>query len=150
MNNAQRIADAKRRTIQAIADIRTRFCDLPTTYAEAETIYISLRRMEKTLHYRAIRECNGPRGIDNPRLDRDAYRKLMERHERQVERWDAEAENKFLPRLQSYFPGLPVLLNGDPRGYAIKINDDDAKLRMATRIESDMGGYALPSFRYGE
>ena len=150
MNNAQRIADAKRRTIQAIADIRTQFCDLPTTYAEAETIYVSLRRMEKTLHYRAIRECNWPRGIDNPRLDRDAYRKLMERHERQVERWDAEAENKFLPRLQSYFPGLPVLLNGDPRGYAIKINDDDAKLRMATRIESDMGGYALPSFRYGE
>jgi len=41
--------------------------------------------------------------------------------------------------------GVPVFLNGDPRGYALKINDDYVRLleKQGKTIHRDMGGYGI-------
>jgi len=47
-------------------------------------------------------------------------------------------------------PLIRVLLNRDPRGYALKIDDEDMR-RLDLRLHSDMGGYGIiaPDFSEG-
>lgn len=40
-------------------------------------------------------------------------------------------------------PLVPVFLNGDPRGYALKIEDNWMRARPELRLHSDWGGYGI-------
>ena len=95
----------------------------------------SVLRLERKAHKLAEDECNG----------------LIE-----TEVADVEID-KILSKLSCVWmsfgrklphPKVPVFLNGDPRGYALKINDDYVR-KHNIKIERDWGGYGIiaPDFK---
>jgi len=83
-----------------------------------------LRRIEKSAHVDAERYCNGY-------WDMDTYDK---------------ARDKKLVKLDGILgfkaKGIPVFINGDPRGYALKVHDSWMAGK-STLLQRDWGGYGL-------
>lgn len=88
------------------------------------TLYARLHRLEAEAHTFAERQCNEDLG------------------EEKIER----KEKSILKRLDAILgfkaAGIPVFLNGDPRGYALKIDDAYVKANNL-EIERDWGGYGI-------
>ena len=87
------------------------------------TLYKKVHRIEAEAHRMAEALCNGE-------IDREGY--------------EEKKEASILKRLDAILnfkaQGIPVFLNGDPRGYALKI--DDAYVREHDiDIHRDWGGY---------
>lgn len=81
-----------------------------------------LRRLENWITSDSVRYCNSD--TDMPTFERQAH----------------NAMNRLKKILQPN--GVPVLINSDPRGYALKI--DDAYMREhKIQLERDMGGYGI-------
>lgn len=81
------------------------------------------------------------------RIEAEAHR-LAERecNEQLPEGYSERKEASILRRLDDLLGfkarGIPVFLNGDPRGYALKIEDAYVKA-LNLDIERDMGGYGI-------
>ena len=106
-------------------------CDLQTlagvgSYHEGLEVYKKLHRIEARLNRIFTNECNG----------------LSVLTEEQEEKRDAIILNK----VKSLLPGCKtIFLNGDPRGYALKITTEEAReLRdKGINIYTDFGGYGI-------
>ena len=84
-----------------------------------------LRRIERKAHAAAVDYCNGY--INDHRFERDITKALA-------------AVVKILGPLAADV----VFINGDPRGYALKI-DDAAMIHHGWKLYRDMGGYGIIS-----
>ena len=98
-----------------------------------EDIYKQLRRLENAAHRLAELECNGE-------IDEEKAAKRSATIEKQV--------RKLLPRLAHFdnTKNARFFLNGDPRGYALKLHEDAAKSIegiLGTRPHTDWGGYVI-------
>ena len=85
-------------------------------------LYNAVRRLETKAHRLAERNCNGEIG------DRGYKRQ----------------HDRIMCELQAILnPGaVPIFINGDPRGYALKIEDDYVKEHRLD-IHRDWGGYGI-------
>lgn len=85
----------------------------------------ALRRLETAAHAFAERLCNGP---EYPQEQED------------------KIENQILDRLEALLQwrstGVPVFVNRDPRGYALKIGDSWMTAKNAS-LHRDWGGYGI-------
>jgi len=88
------------------------------------TLYKALHRIEAEAHSFAERCCNE----DVPE-DKQA-------------RKDASILKRLDGLLGFKAAGIPIMLNGDPRGYALKIDDEIVKAKKLD-IYTDMGGYGI-------
>lgn len=93
---------------------------------EADPIEIckKLRQLEQKAHKLAEDYCNGENGVDS-------------------ENWEEKCRpilDKVDALLHFRFMEIDIFVNGDCRGYALKISDDDAKGLM---IHKDWGGYGI-------
>ncbi len=97
-----------------------------STYHEAFLIYKKLHRIEARMNRIFTDECNG-------------YLELNEDQEEKRNRRVIKQLNDMLPGLKTIF------LNGDPRGYALKISSEEAReLRdKGINIYTDWGGYGI-------
>lgn len=105
-------------TLRKIANLETGY--------EADELYKKLHRIEAKCSRIFTAEFNG--WIDLP--------------ENESEKRDA----KILKTVQSLLPGLKtIFLNGDPRGYALRIKSDEVKeLRdLGISFYTDFGGYGI-------
>jgi len=88
-------------------------------------LYKELKRLEDRAHKLAEDYCNG-------HVDSDG--------------WEAKRD-KIRDKLNTLLnPGdVPVFLNGDPRGYALKIEDEWMReaLSSGKKLQTDWGGYGL-------
>jgi hypothetical protein len=83
-----------------------------------------VHRFEVKAHQLATDYCNGARGLDS-------------------ETWEPEADkilNALDKKIHFKAQGIPVFLNGDARGYALKIDDDYTRDKNLD-IHRDWGGY---------
>ncbi len=82
-----------------------------------------LRRIEVKANSEAVRYCNGE-------IDSDE--------------WDAvkDSISASLGFLKADETGVPVFINGDPRGYALKIDNEWVREHQA-QIHRDWGGYGI-------
>ena len=88
----------------------------------------SLRRIESKAHKLMTDQCNG--------------------ETKATEEEQARQEQEFLNSVDELLnfrkQNIPVFLNGDPRGYTIKVEDDYVKkVRDKTNLYSDMGGFGI-------
>jgi hypothetical protein len=84
-----------------------------------------LRRLENEAHAIALRLCNGPEFKDEEEVDRQTDRVLAR-------------VNQLLGNTGKN--ALPVFVNRDPRGYALKIESEAAR---PLAIHKDWGGYGI-------
>lgn len=89
---------------------------------EASTLADNLGKIERKLHKLAENECNGV-----------------------IEEGKAEKIWNKAKELKELIPGLQGLtLNGDPRGYALKIDDEIMRTVYAdSGLQRDFGGYGI-------
>ena len=90
-------------------------------FFEGLRLYQALRRLENKAHYAAERYCNGD--ISEQEFD--------------------EIEKKIMNRLREWLPNAPsgVFVNGDPRGYALKIDNPEPVREL--NLYRDLGGYGI-------
>ena len=117
MTETQRAAITEHgRQVQALFPVTGRL--------DAMTLCRRLRRIEAATHRAAERECNGETGAGE---------------------WD-QAERAAYDALDTLLgfkaAGIPVEINGDPRGYALKIECGWVAEHRAA-IHTDMGGYGI-------
>lgn len=86
-----------------------------------------LRRLESKGAALGLRLCNGPEFADEDEADRIGDAILA-----QVDKILRYTESK-----------VPVFLNRDPRGYALKINDAWMSKNLGKRLQRDWGGYGI-------
>ena len=106
-------------------------CNLQTlsgvnSYHEALEIYKKLHRIEARLSRIFTNECNG-------------YLEITEEQEE-------KRNTKILKTIKAFLPSLKtIFLNGDPRGYALKIKPEEREeLRnKGINLYSDFGGYGI-------
>jgi hypothetical protein len=91
---------------------------------DAVTLCKKLRRLETKAHRSAEAYCNG---------------KISEEQNDKVEAAVLESLDKLL---RFKVNSVPVFVNGDPRGYALKIQDSWVRER-GVRIHQDWGGYGI-------
>lgn len=85
-----------------------------------------VHRFEVKAHQLSTDYCNGARGLDS-------------------ETWELEADkilNALDKKINFKRAGIPVFLNGDARGYALKI-DDEYVQKNGLDIHRDWGGYGI-------
>ena len=88
-----------------------------------------LRRIEKEARILMTDQCNGD--LNHKSTDEILF-------------MEEEILNKLDKILNFKSQNIPVFLNGDPRGYTLKIKDDYLrKVRDKTPLYSDMGGYGI-------
>lgn len=94
-----------------------------------EKLYEKLLRIERKVNHRQTESCNGT-------IEDEKCEKLDAKDEKEI--------LKLLPNISDFF------INGDPRGYSLKIKDTKAKeLRdQGINIYQDWGGYGIlaPTF----
>ncbi len=95
--------------------------DYPVNFYEGLKIYEKLNRLEKKANRLATWSCNT--GNDTDKQDEAILK----------------AVKKLLPNLKTVF------INGDPRGYSLKIKEDEAKelQQSGLNIYMDWGGYGI-------
>lgn len=106
-------------------------CNLQTlaglsSYHEALELYKKLHRLETRVHRENEEDCNGTNGLT----------------EKQEEKRDAKRFKSY----QTLLPGLSGLfINGDPRGYSLKIHVKQVhELRdKGINLYTDFGGYGI-------
>jgi len=103
------------RHINALAKIAD--CDFYT----AEQIYLKLRRLETRQNNWNTQDCNG-------------YPELTEEEQEKRDQQTVKAVKKLLPELKTFF------INGDPRGYALKIQKEEAE---KYELHQDFGAYGI-------
>jgi hypothetical protein len=111
----QRRRENHHRALETLA--QTVDCETPGL-----VLWRQLRRIENPLHYNAERYCNGD--IDS-------------------EQWEV-IKNQYRNRLAKVFGGrVPtgVFINGDPRGHALKL--DNEQMAIPAGMETDWGGYGI-------
>lgn len=86
-----------------------------------------LRKLEKQGEALALRLCNGPEFPSE-----DAADKI-----------EAEILGKVDDYLTYHMAKVPVFLNRDPRGYALKIKESWMRERHELRLHRDWGGYGI-------
>ena len=94
--------------------------------AQPLTLSKSLRRIETRLHRLAEDLCNGVKELTDKQFE------AMEKRE--------------LARVTALLPYLPesaIVINTDPRGYALKISTEYMKANDLDDIERDWGGYGI-------
>ena len=97
-----------------------------TTYYEAFLIYKKLHRIEARMNRVFTNECNGVSQL--------------------TEAQEEKRDQRVLKQLTELLPGLKtIFLNGDPRGYSLKISSEEAReLRdKGINIYTDWGGYGI-------
>jgi len=92
------------------------------------TLCKKLRRLENKANKLATDYCNGDNGIDSENWEQKCKPILT-------------AVFKILNR-QGNFGKIPVYINRDARGYALKISDKDMRAKKLT-LYSDWGGYGI-------
>ena len=89
-------------------------------------LYLALRRLEAQAERLGLRSCNGP--------------------EWPSEEAQEAAEERILKHVDELLgfveAGIPVFLNGDPRGYALKIESEYVR-EHELDIDRDWGGYGI-------
>jgi len=93
---------------------------------QAEVIFRELRRIEAKERHRAEMQCNG--AINETEEETEAK------------------DKKTLSRLKQLLPGVTdIFINGDPRGFALKINIEATRIlrNKGIYIETDWGGYGI-------
>lgn len=93
--------------------------------AEPKNVYEQLRAIEERAHRQAERECN----TNVPEHVSEAVDKQILIELDQILGFKAAK--------------VPVFLNGDPRGYAIKIHDSFVRDHRDIDIHRDWGGYGI-------
>lgn len=99
-----------------------------------EEVYAKLKRLEAKAHRLAEMECNGE-------IEEEKAEKQAAAIEKQV--------RKLLPRLAHYDNNgvkSNFFINGDPRGYALKMHEKAAGMLegvLGTRPHTDWGGYVI-------
>ena len=98
-----------------------------TTAKEQDPIKLckKLHRLEREAHKLAMDYCNGENGVNS-------------------ENWEEKSE-EILIRAKMFLnvtDGYPIFLNGDARGYALKIKDSYVR-DMQLAIHTDFGGYGI-------
>ena len=88
-------------------------------YFEGVKIYEKLNRLERKANRIATDECNGDLSTDEANDKHEKIEKTVK---------------KLLPNVETFF------INGDPRGYSLKIKEEEAK---KLQIHSDWGGYGI-------
>ena len=111
---------AKNRHLAALAALAGR------PDAEGITVYNALRRLEKRAERANLAACNTPEGAE-------------------AQGGEHEAVAAGVRRVLGYLP-RGFFVNGDPRGYALKI--DNEKATVPSGIQKDWGGYGClaPTF----
>lgn len=82
-------------------------------------LFKTLQRLERKANRLATMDCNGE---GNP----DKIEKQLQKIEKKV--------RELLPNVKTFF------INGDPRGYSLKVGEDEAK---SLGMWSDWGGYGI-------
>ncbi len=102
----------------------------PAIAEDKQGAWVRLQKLEKQGASLAVRDCNG--WINN-------QEKVDRLRENLLARVDALLGFKVL--------GVPVILNGDPRGYALKV--DFEKMERPQGFYTDFGGYGIlaPEFK---
>lgn len=103
---------------------------------DGREISVALLKLENKAHRAATAQCNGETYEGQPFREEDE--------------WDA-FKDEITARVAALFnstvpPGFFV--NGDPRGYALKIDNEDAegkRLIEAVKLHTDWGGYGILS-----
>jgi hypothetical protein len=96
-----------------------------------------LRRLEVKANKLAEDYCNGTNGIDSENWE-DKTTPLMEKVYKIL-------NNGIYKDERPHQRGVPIFLNGDCRGYSLKINDDYVRLleKRNKTIYKDWGGYGI-------
>jgi len=116
--------EIKERVIKHINDLQAFFKLPDMTESQKLNLARKLRRLEATAHGLQEKQCNGT-----------------------IEEADAIAEEtKIMDKLDALLDfrkqEIPVFINGDPRGYALKIEDDYTR-NSNKQIHRDWGGYGI-------
>ena len=94
---------------------------------EAQLLYEKLRRIELKMNRQMCDECN--------------------RTSRLTEKQEEDLSEKTLAKLTKLLPlATGLFINGDPRGYSLKIKENDVKIlneRGNINIYQDWGGYGI-------
>jgi hypothetical protein len=117
---------------EQVIDHGQRLCSLFDVKSDPEQLCKALRRIERKAAAYALAQCNGTVNISFDSPEHDAKIKGY-----------LDAVDKLLNfRAQ----GIPVFVNLDPRGHALKIDDDymrTARVWELFGLTSDWGGYGI-------
>jgi len=108
------------------------------TQFDAVTLCKKLHRLEVKAHRLATDYCNGENGIDNIEAFEQAEKPIMESVYKLLNNGKFNDDRPHQKK-------VPIYLNGDARGYALKINDAYVKLlrEQNKNIYTDWGGYGI-------
>lgn len=95
-----------------------------TTGMDPVDLCRKLRRIEVRANNAACQYCNGSISDEHFERERDSARIALDRI------------------LEYRLAGVPVFINGDPRGYALKIDDEYVREHNLS-IHRDLGGYGI-------
>lgn len=106
-------------------------CNLQTlaglnSYHDAVILYKKLHRLEALIHRENENDCNGTSGL--------------------TEQQEADRDKRRFNTYQSLLPGVSGLfINGDPRGYSLKIHVKQTQelYDKGINLDRDWGGYGL-------
>jgi hypothetical protein len=111
---------------------------------DGEKISVALFKLEKLAHDGATAYCNGEYFLPNSRLRHSPY--AFSRTEGAWDTFGKDVADELEKLLGKLPPGFFV--NGDPRGYALKIDNECAEgkaLIAACKLHTDWGGYGILS-----
>lgn len=118
-------------------------CGLPAAKIDGKKISVALWKLEREVHDATTARCNGAAFGSMPFLDDCG----LDGEESESSPW--RVYMAFVAqRLAGILGGLPdgFFINGDARGYALKIDDEDgAELIAATRMHTDCGRFGILS-----
>lgn len=104
----------------------------PVMRLDRANAWEKLKRLERRAARHALRGCNGPEWPEGEQ-ERDEARILAA-----------------VDKVTGYkAAGVPVFLNGDPRGYSLKIDDKWTHAKGYEGLHTDFGGYGIlaPEFK---
>lgn len=104
------------------------------TGVEPITLCKKLRRLENKAHQLATDYCNGENGVTTETWDAKT-KPVMEKVYKLLNNGIYNDDRPHMRR-------VPVFLNGDARGYALKINDSYIKT-FGIKLHTDWGGYGI-------
>jgi len=117
----------KIKQLEQITNHGTKLLAIFTTAKEQDPVKLckKLRRLENKAHQLATNYCNGEKGITS-------------------ENWEGKCQ-PILSKVKDLLnttDNYPIFINGDARGYALKISDRYVK-ETGMNIHTDWGGYGI-------
>lgn len=107
---------------------------------DGKKISVALFKIEREAHNAATAQCNGEAFEGQPFRNEEHWEAFKVGIQARVERV------LMFPHHNTRVPGF--FINGDPRGYALKIDNEDPKgkeLIEAVKLHADWGGYGILS-----